>query len=351
MSGSEGRTGGGGGGERWCRPGPDGGWRAQQTCADGANSAAEGPVPPAIIQGYTLLEAPEPSAKIEQQYAHQKVLHFVRHAEGHHNVAAGPYERGSEGYLQALSEFQWFDARLSPKGETQCAELREATRGLEHDLIVISPLTRTLQTATLAFANSSSAKAEGDGAAGADGGGVRGQKGVAWVAYEPIRERFGRNPCDNRRSIAELSAEFPHVDFSLVATDHDPNPCSPEFCGQVWMSEGILHSVHTHARARAHTHTCARSLLISPLLPFPSFPLPPQPPLPSPSPSLSSPPPPITRRRRRLPLHQRETYEEMPLLPSLSSASSTAPSISSTISSTASSSISAKPTRRWTSGS
>ena len=173
-----------------------------------------------------------------QQPRNKKVLHFVRHAEGHHNVAASPYPRGSEGYLAALSEFQWFDARLSAQGESQCAELREAARGLDYDLVLVSPLTRTLQTATLAFARSDGGGEDGGGDAtmqASSGGKGKTSKNqdVPWVAYEPIRERFGRNPCDNRRTLKELGAEFQHVDFSLVATDADPNPCSPDDCGQV----------------------------------------------------------------------------------------------------------------------
>jgi len=68
-----------------------------------------------------------------------KLIHFVRHAQGYHNVDPRPiHERAA-------------DARLTPAGEAQCAALAEATAGLSPELIVASPLTRTLQTATLVF--------------------------------------------------------------------------------------------------------------------------------------------------------------------------------------------------------
>ena len=180
-----------------------------------------------VVKGYTLLKS---LPDTQHYHEHEKVLHFVRHAEGHHNVAASPYTRGSEGYLRALAEFQWYDSRLSAKGESQCAALREAVRGLDYDLILVSPLTRTLQTATLAFAREG---AERNHTSTAGDNRKLDEQNVPWLAHEAIRERFGRNPCDNRRNVAELSAEFKHVDFSLVATDVDPNPCSPDDCGQV----------------------------------------------------------------------------------------------------------------------
>ena len=64
-----------------------------------------------------------------------------------------------------------WDARLTPKGEAQCAALKTSIRGegvwgyskpLNLDLVVVSPLTRCLQTAVLSL---------GDPAA--SGGGVQ----------------------------------------------------------------------------------------------------------------------------------------------------------------------------------
>ena len=61
-----------------------------------------------------------------------------------------------------------WDARLTPKGEEQCAALKTSIRGdgvwgyakpLNLDLVVVSPLTRCLQTAVLSLGDPSGAQA------------------------------------------------------------------------------------------------------------------------------------------------------------------------------------------------
>ena len=48
-----------------------------------------------------------------------KLLHFVRHAQGYHNVDSGVMKT-EEGH----------DARLTPEGRRQCATLQQLTSGL-----------------------------------------------------------------------------------------------------------------------------------------------------------------------------------------------------------------------------
>ena len=79
----------------------------------------------------------------------------IRHAEGTHNVAAREF--GSDKILVNNPDF--WDAPLTPTGVQQCLELRQALRvrpsqgrSFTHfDLVICSPLTRTLQTATHIF--------------------------------------------------------------------------------------------------------------------------------------------------------------------------------------------------------
>ncbi|KAH8646093.1 histidine phosphatase superfamily [Xylariales sp. PMI_506] len=70
----------------------------------------------------------------------QLFLHCVRHGEGYHN----------------LGDHCWTirDPKLTPRGEQQCEDAREAYFGdlqAQISLIAASPLTRTLQTALLVF--------------------------------------------------------------------------------------------------------------------------------------------------------------------------------------------------------
>ena len=68
-------------------------------------------------------------------------IHFVRHAQGYHNLGA------------QFSNIR--DPRLTPVGESQCANLQKghfpAERQQSLSLIAASPLTRTLHTAFIAF--------------------------------------------------------------------------------------------------------------------------------------------------------------------------------------------------------
>lgn len=143
-----------------------------------------------------------------------KRIYFIRHAEGYHNVG----EREStlnpkvDILLEKHSGLKYLDSKLTPKGEEQCLRLKEHIRGetvwqynkpLSLDLVVVSPLTRTLQTAVLAL-------------------GEPGSPGAPpFLASEMCRERIGDYICDKRRKKSELVKEYPHIDFCLVETEED----------------------------------------------------------------------------------------------------------------------------------
>lgn len=94
------------------------------------------------------------------------------------------------------------DARLDDTGKAQAtalgARLREAR--IHVDAVLVSPLTRAIETASLMFPEST---------------------GVPLIAIEMCREAHGGHPCDRRRPISAIRKEFPRVDFSLVETDAD----------------------------------------------------------------------------------------------------------------------------------
>lgn len=133
-----------------------------------------------------------------------KVLHLIRHAEGHHNVN------------RQYRDIRNLDASLTPTGIEQCLQLSqriqqaaasEASSPLadlagKTDLIVTSPLTRCIQTTLMAL------------------DAVIQTRQPPIIAHESIRETVNYN-CDRRRSVAELSREFASVDFSQIETDHD----------------------------------------------------------------------------------------------------------------------------------
>lgn len=153
-----------------------------------------------------------------------KTIHLVRHAQGIHNV------EGDKNYKSYMSP-EYFDAELTPLGWQQVDNLRKHVQstGLFQriDLVVTSPLMRTMQTAVGVFG--------GDGytdrmdvlplmvanAGKSNRAAISSLNCPPIVALELCREHLGVHPCDKRRSISEYQCLFPAIDFSLIETDED----------------------------------------------------------------------------------------------------------------------------------
>jgi broad specificity phosphatase PhoE len=126
----------------------------------------------------------------------EKIVHFVRHAQGFHNVA------GEEDYEAYKSE-EFEDALLTVKGEKQCSDLNaSAIHGKNADLVIVSPMRRCLATASLSFPNHVGK--------------------IPWIAHESIREQSGLHPCDRRKPVSQHKVNFPHINYDLVEHDIDP---------------------------------------------------------------------------------------------------------------------------------
>jgi broad specificity phosphatase PhoE len=116
-------------------------------------------------------------------------IHLVRHAQGLHNVDP--------------SYTRFHDPLLTPRGKQQCAELQ---KNFPHhqvvDLIVSSPIRRTIYTALLGFKDDIKTK------------------GLQIVALPELQETSDL-PCDTGSEPLELANEFAGepIDFSLVQPD------------------------------------------------------------------------------------------------------------------------------------
>ncbi|KAK3381122.1 histidine phosphatase superfamily [Podospora didyma] len=113
-------------------------------------------------------------------------LILVRHAEALHNVDR---------------DYTIPDPELSELGRRQCRDLKKnlmskIPKELDVELIIVSPMKRTIETALLAF---------------------RGliEKGVPIQAHAAWQENSAA-ACDTGSPILKLEAEFPQVDFSHV---------------------------------------------------------------------------------------------------------------------------------------
>ena len=125
-----------------------------------------------------------------------KNIHCIRHGRAVHNVLCD--EIGEEAYFLKES----YDAPLVEEGILQAKELGNNSKQLKNiDIVFVSPLTRTLQTAENIF--------------------KKNQK-VKIVALDKIKEfPQGIDICNKRRNRIELKEKFKKVDFSLLDSDSD----------------------------------------------------------------------------------------------------------------------------------
>ncbi|EGZ27664.1 hypothetical protein PHYSODRAFT_261613 [Phytophthora sojae] len=155
-----------------------------------------------LVEGKTWEDV---QAAMDPSGARMKLVVFLRHGEGTHNVAIEKY--GSDAwnsYYCKLPEF--LDAPLTPKGVQQATEASarlntETSRGLHLEHVLMSPLERALKTFTIAYQS---------------------QKNVSSKPLELPREILGVDTCDERRSISEKKRQYPDLDFSGFESDADP---------------------------------------------------------------------------------------------------------------------------------
>ncbi|KAJ9166431.1 hypothetical protein P3X46_021189 [Hevea brasiliensis] len=153
-----------------------------------------------------------------------KTIHLVRHAQGIHNV------EGEKDYNAYLSE-ELFDACLTPLGWQQVDNLRKHVqeRGLNKkiELVITSPLLRTMQTAVGVFGGEGYTDGIEAPPLMVANAGESNRPAISslncppFVAVELCREHLGVHPCDRRRSINEYRPLFPAIDFSLIENDAD----------------------------------------------------------------------------------------------------------------------------------
>ncbi|KAF5740120.1 hypothetical protein HS088_TW11G00185 [Tripterygium wilfordii] len=193
-----------------------------------------------------------------------KTLHLVRHAQGIHNV------EGDKDYKAYLS-YDLFDAHLTPLGWQQVDNLHKHVQscGLNKkiELVVTSPLLRTMQTAVGVFGG----EAYADGieapplmvanAGKSDRPAISSLNCPPFIAVELCREHLGVHPCDKRRSISEYQPLFPAIDFSQIESNDDilwtPDirEASEELAARGMKFLNWLLSISFSLSTHTHTHT------------------------------------------------------------------------------------------------
>lgn len=156
-----------------------------------------------VLHCFPLESFEQVSAAAPDVFRTVKLVHFVRHGQGEHNAAQ---ERAGYPCGCALDpprcpylDVALIDARLTERGRREASELQHKTKALAVDRIIVSPLSRAIETAQLGFA-------------GVD---------APTQCFEVFREQMGRHVPDQRRATSELVRDFPHVDFSRLEHESD----------------------------------------------------------------------------------------------------------------------------------
>ncbi|CAF1144217.1 unnamed protein product [Adineta steineri] len=157
-----------------------------------------------LLNGHTYGEFVQEFTQLPQSIAERqiKTFYFVRHAQGIHNEAESKFGTDHWESVEAKSE-QYFDAKLTDFGRNQTkllfdsiTKMQQSTPTLKFDLLIVSPLSRAIQTAQIAFQP------------------LFDNPNFPIYSHEMIRETIGRHYCDKRRSITELKRLYPRINFS-----------------------------------------------------------------------------------------------------------------------------------------
>ena len=196
------------------------------------------PVPQGMLDdGFEYTLGPPSSGFSVFLASRTKKVHFIRHAEGYHNVATS--ETGDNNCLlrgdAPAIDHPLYDSRLTPLGIHQAESLKKILANrpsggrtfTAFDLVVVSPLTRTCETARHIFGRARVPGTPpfldpGEAPTGTPehAAGIR-VPAPRILVREECRERWGHYVCDGRRPIAEIAAEFPDFDFSEVRHNED----------------------------------------------------------------------------------------------------------------------------------
>ncbi|KAH7481820.1 hypothetical protein KRP22_011214 [Phytophthora ramorum] len=159
-----------------------------------------------LVEGKTWQDVQAAVDAKQKSGVRMKLVVFLRHGEGTHNVAIEKYGGDAwNAYYCKLPEY--LDAPLTSKGVQQAEQAStklntEISNGLQLQHVLISPLERALRTFTIAYQNQTS--------------------NIASTPLELPREVLGVDTCDERRKISEKRLQYPELDFGGFVSDSDP---------------------------------------------------------------------------------------------------------------------------------
>eukprot|EP01062_Namystynia_karyoxenos_P057906 TRINITY_DN4910_c0_g1_i1.p1 TRINITY_DN4910_c0_g1~~TRINITY_DN4910_c0_g1_i1.p1 ORF type:complete len:408 (+),score=109.19 TRINITY_DN4910_c0_g1_i1:72-1226(+) len=155
-----------------------------------------------------------------------KHVWFLRHAQAEHNTRLAACADDNAKLAEVRNDPSLWDAPLTPAGLLQAHRLRDTLEGVHGSLgfrpqlIVVSPLTRSMETAVGVFGQDHIKHGEVSGSIGEEDHHGLVHSPPRWVANELCRERIAYT-YNGRGSVSDLQKRYPFVDCSLVPSDKD----------------------------------------------------------------------------------------------------------------------------------
>jgi broad specificity phosphatase PhoE len=130
-----------------------------------------------------------------------KKLYCIRHGEATHNILF------KQVGMSTFFDKNYYDTELTDVGFNQAIELGNTWEDKDKvNIVLVSPLSRTLQTAMNVFKQS----------------GVFKQCNIKIIALDCLKEYpQGLHTCNKRKSKSILINKFPEIDFSLLDSEED----------------------------------------------------------------------------------------------------------------------------------
>jgi len=130
-----------------------------------------------------------------------KIIHLVRHGQATHNVRAEPARAAGcsfEDFIQLMREDDQIDSQLTDAGLKQAEDVKKTATELTPQLIVVSPLSRAIDTGFIVFGTT-----------------------LPYVCRESLRERNGLLLNGKRQPLAYLQEKYLNIDFENIPPGED----------------------------------------------------------------------------------------------------------------------------------
>jgi broad specificity phosphatase PhoE len=150
-----------------------------------------------------------------QKNPNAKLVHFVRHGQGYHNLLAnvarqcGATFSGAGEYEAAIRDSSPYihpalvDPPLTSLGIQDAKNLRANFSQLQPNLYVVSPMKRATETILIGFKDHI-------------------KTGITVIAHEDCREQTGVHTCDMRSSLSDYKDCYNVVNCDLLVSEEDP---------------------------------------------------------------------------------------------------------------------------------